>query len=112
MSDRDDLSPSPEEPPKQRQDFDEDANDLWSLYGKEAKSHDEEWIKVLKEDMDAILIFVRASFLCSASVDVHLIPGWFILCCPHRVRRPKDPGFESGPCRPVSLLPESNSPYA
>ncbi|KAF8489077.1 hypothetical protein F5888DRAFT_1596646, partial [Russula emetica] len=29
----------------------------WSLYGKEAKSHDEEWIKVLKEDMDSILIF-------------------------------------------------------
>jgi hypothetical protein len=112
MSDRNDPSPSPEEPPEQRQNFDEDANDLWSLYGKEAKSHDEEWIKVLKEDMDAILIFVCASFFCSASVDVNLIPGWFILCCSHRVRRPKDPGFESKPRRPVSILPESNCSYA
>ena len=114
MSDRNDPSPSPEESPEQREDFDEDADGLWSLYGKEAKSHDEEWIKVLKEDMDAILIFVRASFFCSASVDVNLIliPGWFILCCSHRVRRHKDSGFESEPCRRVSLLSESNSVYS
>jgi hypothetical protein len=115
--DRNDSSPPPKEPPKQRQDFDEDANDLWSLYGKEAKSHDEEWIKVLKEDMDAILIFVCASFFCLASVEslmsmINLIPGRFILCCSHSVRRPKDPGFESEPCGPVSLLPESNCSYA
>ena len=96
------------------QDFDEGSDDLWSLYGKEAKSHDEEWIKVLKEDMDAILIFVRASFFCLASVDVNFIPipGWFILCCSHSVRRPKDSGFESEPCRRVSLLSESNSLYS
>ncbi|KAI0276093.1 hypothetical protein BGY98DRAFT_736242 [Russula aff. rugulosa BPL654] len=48
-------TPKPSDNPAQ--DFDEDANDLWSLYGKEAKSHDEEWIKDLKDDMDAILIF-------------------------------------------------------
>jgi hypothetical protein len=112
MSDRNDPSPPPEEPPEQRQNFDEDANDLWSLYGKEAKSHDKEWIKVLKEDMDAILIFVCASFFCSTSVDVNLILGWFILCCSHRVRRPKDSGFESKPRRPVSILPEPNSSFA
>src|SRR6266567_3050573 len=111
MSDRNDSSPSPEELPKQRQDFDEDANDLWSLYGKEAKSHDEEWVKALKEDIDTALIFVCAYFFHSASVDVNLIPGWFTLCCSHRVCHPKDSEFESGPRRPVSLLPESNSSY-
>ena len=49
--------------PEEGQDFDEDANDLWSLYGKEAKSHDEGWIKVLKDDMDSVLIFVCAFFI-------------------------------------------------
>ena len=53
--------PSPS--PKERQDFDDSANDLWSLYGKEAKSHDEARIKTLKDDMDSVLIFVCASFL-------------------------------------------------
>ena len=63
--------------------------------------------------MDGILIFVRASFFCWASVDVNFIPisGWFILCRSYRVRRPKDSGFESEPCRRVSLLSESNSLY-
>jgi hypothetical protein len=63
MSNRNDPSPSPEEHPEgseQRQDFDEDANDLWSLYGKEAKSHDEARIETLKGDMDGVLIFVCA----------------------------------------------------
>lgn len=109
-----DPSQTPKSSNGTAQDFDEGSDDLWSLYGKEAKSHDEEWIKVLKEDMDAILIFVRASFFCSAGVDVNSIPipGWFILCCSHRVRRPKDSGFESEPCRRVSLLSESNSLYS
>ena len=49
-----------------RQDFDDSADELWSLYGKEAKNHDEEWIKVLKEDMDVIFIFVCASLSCLA----------------------------------------------
>jgi hypothetical protein len=64
-----DSSRAPKPAPKPAQDFDEGSDDLWSLYGKEAKSHDEEWIKVLKEDMDAILIFVRAYLFCSASAD-------------------------------------------
>src|SRR5712692_1211461 len=67
------------------QDFDDSADELWSLYGKEAKSHDEEWVKVLKEDMDVILIFVCASLSCLARVDVIPIPGWIILWCSHRV---------------------------
>jgi hypothetical protein len=45
--------------PSEKQDFDDSANPLWSLYGKEAKNHDEAQIKTLKDDMDGILIFVR-----------------------------------------------------
>ena len=112
MSSRNDPSPSPEEPPEELQDFDEDADELWSLFAMKVKIYDEDWTSVLKEDMDAILIFVCASVFCSAGVDVNPIPGWFILCYSHRVRRPKDSGFKSGPCGPVSLLPESNSLYA
>ena len=40
-------------------DFRGSTNALWSLYGKEAKSHDEARIQPLKEDMDGVLIFVR-----------------------------------------------------
>ena len=43
-------------------DFNSSASALWSLYGREAKSHDESRIQTLKEDMDGVLIFVR-SFL-------------------------------------------------
>jgi len=39
-------------------DFDGSANPLWTLYGKEAKSHDESRIQTLKDDMDGVLIFV------------------------------------------------------
>jgi hypothetical protein len=41
-------------------DFDDSANTLWTLYGKEAKSYDEARIRTLKEDMDGVLIFVRS----------------------------------------------------
>jgi hypothetical protein len=44
-------------------DFDGSANALWTLYGKEAKSHDEARIHTLKDDMDGVLIFVRSYFL-------------------------------------------------
>ena len=44
-------------------DFHGSANALWSLYGKEAKSHDEARIQPLKEDMDGVLIFVRLYFV-------------------------------------------------
>jgi len=42
---------------QEHKDFDDGANDLWSLFGKEAKSHDEVQIQALKEDMDGVLIF-------------------------------------------------------
>jgi Family of unknown function (DUF6535) len=45
--------------PRMIGDFDDSANALWTLYGKEAKSHDEARIETLKDDMDGVLIFVR-----------------------------------------------------
>ncbi len=96
MNNRNDPNPSPEESAEERKDFDENANDLWSLYGKESKSHDEAQIATLKGDMDGVLIFVCAIFFSRlASVNISLIPGRFILCCSRRVRRAKDPRYES-----------------
>ena len=54
---------SPE--PRMIGDFHGTTNSLWSLYGKEAKSHDEARIQPLKEDMDGVLIFVRPYFVCA-----------------------------------------------
>ena len=45
-------------------DFDDSANALWTLYGKEAKSHDEAGVQTLKDDMDGVLIFVRLYSVC------------------------------------------------
>jgi hypothetical protein len=45
-------------------DFDDSANALWTLYGKEAKSHDEARIQTLTDDMDGVLIFVRLYSVC------------------------------------------------
>jgi hypothetical protein len=44
----------------ENQDFDESANNLWSLYGKEAKNYDKATIKDIKSDMGGLLIFVRS----------------------------------------------------
>ncbi|KAH9985034.1 hypothetical protein BJV77DRAFT_1188046 [Russula vinacea] len=43
--------------PRMIGDFDGSANALWTLYGKEAKSHDDAQIHTLKDDMDGVLIF-------------------------------------------------------
>ena len=43
---------------KERRDFDDGANALWSLYGKEAKAHDEARFLSLAADMDGVLLFV------------------------------------------------------
>jgi hypothetical protein len=45
--------------------FHSSTNPLWSLYGKEAESHDKARIQPLKEDMDGVLIFVRPYFVCA-----------------------------------------------
>jgi hypothetical protein len=46
-------------------DFNGSANALWTLYGKEAKSHDDSRIQTLKDDMDGVLIFVRPYLVCA-----------------------------------------------
>jgi len=52
-------------------DFDDSANALWTLYGKEVKSHDEASIQTLKDDMDGALIFVRLySVYAIARLDI------------------------------------------
>jgi len=49
---------SPEDSPEKSKDFDDSANVLWYLYGKEAKDHDEARMQTLRDDMDGLLIFV------------------------------------------------------
>ena len=44
---------------KEHRDFDDGANALWSLYGREAKTHDEVRFESVAKDMDGVLIFVR-----------------------------------------------------
>ena len=44
-----------------RRDFDDGANALWSLYGKEAQAHDQAYVQSLAKDMDGSLLFVRRS---------------------------------------------------
>ena len=70
-------------------DFDGSDNAFWSLYGKEAKSHDQARIQTLKDDMDGVLIFVRPYLLRVYNglrhADAYLT-GWFIFRCPHVVR--------------------------
>lgn len=53
-------SPADGDPLQESQelDFDDRANALWSLYGKEAKHYDQATINTLKVDMDGLLIFV------------------------------------------------------
>jgi hypothetical protein len=58
----DDPSRPPEESSEERKDFDDSADELWSLYGNVAQRHDEARIKALKDDMDGIPIYVCAYF--------------------------------------------------
>ena len=51
----------------ERRDFDDGANALWSLYGKEAQTHDETQFQGLSADMDGVPTFVRVS---AFSVDL------------------------------------------
>jgi hypothetical protein len=48
------------EPDPVNQDFDDNADPLWSLYGKEAKKYDKVTLNDIKKDMDGLLIFVRS----------------------------------------------------
>ncbi|KAI0285609.1 hypothetical protein BC826DRAFT_115406 [Russula brevipes] len=62
-------SPPPEVP--HNNDFDDGANALWSLYGKEAKNRDKARIQTLKDDMDGVLIFAG---LFSAVLTAFVVP--------------------------------------
>lgn len=44
---------------KERQDFDDGANALLSLYGEEVKTHDEDQFGRVAKDMGGVLLFVR-----------------------------------------------------
>lgn len=44
---------------REPRDFDDGANALWSLYGNEAKKHDEARVESVAKDMGDILTFVR-----------------------------------------------------
>ena len=55
---------------KERQDFDDGANALWSLYGKEAETHDEARIQILAADLDGIPTFV-CILLCSSQTRTY-----------------------------------------
>lgn len=46
------------DPQKERGDFDDGANALWSLYGKVSKTHDEARFSSWAEDMDSVGVFV------------------------------------------------------
>ena len=52
------------------EDFDDSANALWSLYAKEAKSHDEATVETIKDDMDGALIRAFIYFLSTLGLVV------------------------------------------
>jgi hypothetical protein len=68
-------------------DFEGSANTLWTLYGDEAKSHDESQIQTLKDDMDGVLIFVSSYFVHACGfrhIDSwHDRPVYFLRSSPH-----------------------------
>ena len=74
--------------PRMIGDFDGSANALWSLYGNEAKSHDQAQIQTLKDDMDGVLIFVRPHFVRAYNrlSQADTFTGRIILRCSHVVR--------------------------
>jgi hypothetical protein len=55
----------------ENKDFDDSANNLWTLYEKEAKKYDKATIKDIKSDMGSLLIFVR-----SHSSTYPLLSAW------------------------------------
>ena len=44
---------------KESRDFDDGADALWTIYGREAKAHDEAEFLNLAADMEGVLVFVR-----------------------------------------------------
>jgi hypothetical protein len=91
-------------------DFDGSANPLWSLYGKEAKSHDQSRIQTLKDDMDGVLIFVCFYFVPRSTSLITLmrcVVGRFIFCCTYRIHSRWQTEFEAKPSRSDGVLPST-----
>ena len=75
------AGPFTAEPHKERRDFDDGANALWSLYGKEAQTHDEARFQSLAADMSGIVLFVRL-YLNGRPRFIHVYfhrPAYFLL---------------------------------
>ena len=72
-------------------DFDGTASEFWKLFKNEANSHDDARINTLKEGMDSAHIFVRSYSAHAPIMDLVMLmcdpTGWFVLCCPHSIRR-------------------------
>ena len=87
-------------------DFDDSANALWSLYGKEAKNLDHATIKDIKSDMDGLLIFVRSYSSTLPLLLAYLLMDWSILrlaCSPL-----PSPRLSSIVVSPYNHLPYNN----
>ena len=55
----------PEEEPRMIGEFNDSADDLWTLFGNKVKSHGDIQIKTVKDKMDSALIFVRSNSVCA-----------------------------------------------
>ena len=99
--------PSLSEAHNEHRDFDDGANALWSLYGKEAQAHDEACVQSLAKDMDGSLLFVRRYhlFLVVLNSFTYIPIGWFIFSCPRLLPCPKYSEFASGLREAIRLLP-------
>jgi hypothetical protein len=76
------------EEPRMIGDFDGSASKFWKLFKDEAKSHDEDRVYSLREDMKSALLFVRSYSLRITDLVMlmHGSTGWFIFRRPHSVR--------------------------
>jgi hypothetical protein len=66
-------------------DFDSSADPLWTLYGREAKSHDQSRIQTLKDNLDGVVIFVGFIHPCKFRLADALYhrPVYFLLLSQH-----------------------------
>ncbi|KAI0278664.1 hypothetical protein BC826DRAFT_876869, partial [Russula brevipes] len=59
--------------PSENEDFDERAAEFWSVYVKEARSHDEALIGTWKDDMEGVIIFAG---LYSATLTAFIVESY------------------------------------
>jgi len=80
---------------RERRDFDDGANALWSLYGNEAKTHDEARFQRLEADMDGIPTFVCTVFIIDSNSFTRISTGWLVCCSSDFIPYPKYSVFAS-----------------